>query len=89
MLRSDFGHSEILECAEELDGIAKGRISVALLNFGAEKRDHILLIESWGGIAFFFFFFGFGGPKGGGGGGGPGFRALSESLESVADDMFV
>ena len=37
-------------------GAVNGRILVALLNLGAENRDQILLIDSWGGNGFFFFF---------------------------------
>ena len=39
------------------EAVVKARITVALLNFEAEKRAQILLIVSWGGNFFFFFDF--------------------------------
>ncbi len=69
-----------------LGGVAKGRIEVALLNFCAENRDHILLMVSCGGIGFFFFFDFDLGNAGGGGGGGL-FRRGSESLELALEDI--
>ena len=38
-----------------LGGVAKGRMEIALLGLGTEKRDQTLLILSWGGTGFFFF----------------------------------
>jgi hypothetical protein len=61
------------------EGVAKGKITVALLNLGAEKRDQILFIVSWGGRAFFFFF---GLIRGGGG-----FTVLRPFLLSFSDSL--
>ena len=68
----------------------KGRITVALLNFEAEKRFHILLIVSCGGS--FFLLFDFDLPENGGaGGGGLPVRlfllSLSDALESSPEDI--
>ena len=71
------------------EGVAKGRITVALLNFEAEKRVQILLIVSCGGNFFFFFDFDLLPPKGAGGFGGLGrFRlpSLSLSLANETDE---
>ena len=68
-----------------------GRITVALLNLGAENCVHILLMASCGG-SFFFFFLGLAcGWVGGGGGGLRGIRVLlsSEGSSSLNEDIVV
>lgn len=77
-----FGRDSEGGTALEESGEVCGRITVALLNFEAEKRVHILLIASCGGRLFFFFFFEFDLWLGGYGAGlGTVRRLLSSSLE--------
>lgn len=75
---------------------AKGKMIVALLNFGAEKRDQILSMLSCGGKGCFFFFLDFGLTSGygpgcfGGRGGPPPRRPLSSlSLDEYLDDIII